>query len=84
MTSHHKCSAGSGEEAQTFFSRRLNSFSTATRMNSAAGSLSSRTAWMRALVPSGNLAGICSKLTWGLLMPAFIDDITYCYKPQNR
>jgi hypothetical protein len=53
-------------------------------MTSAIFSPSSRTALMRSLVPSGNLAGICSKLICGLLMVRRIADITYCYKGQNK
>ncbi len=33
-------------------------------MNAAMGSFSPSTTWMRAFVPSGNLAGICSSLIW--------------------
>lgn len=39
---------------------------------------------MRASVPSGNRAGVCSWLICGLLMVSNIDDITYCYKSQNK
>jgi hypothetical protein len=46
-------------------------------MNAAMGSFSSNTAWMRALVPSGNLAGICSSLIWlrPILLISSIDGI---------
>jgi hypothetical protein len=65
-----------------FRSRRFNSRSTASRMTSENFSPSSITAFIRAFVPSGNLAGICSKFICVrpilLISPIDeIEDITY-------
>lgn len=72
-----------------FLSRRFNSRSTASRMTSAIFSPSAKVALMRSLVPSGNLAGICSKFICVLpiLLISPIDgivDITYIYDINKR
>lgn len=94
MTNSHECSSADTLSLtfQERFSRRFSSRSTAWRMNSAAGSLSSKTASMRAFVPSGNLAGICSKFICvlpillispidGIVDITYIDDINNGDKP---
>lgn len=82
--SHARLSAESADEAQPFFSRRLSSRSTASRINAARDSLSSKTRSIRSSVPPIRRAGICSSLICLRPMPGVIDDITYCYKGQNK
>lgn len=75
---------GSMTQFQSFFSRRLSSFSTASRIKPARLSFSTRTRSIRSSVPPGNRAGVSSSLICVRPMPGVIDDITNCYKRQNR
>lgn len=64
------------------FSLRLSSRSTASRMKAAMGSPAASTASIRARVPFGSRAGICSSgsLICFLPTPDFIEDITFIVK----
>lgn len=61
--------------------RRFNSRSTASRMKSERFSPSARALSIRASVPSGNRAGVCSPLIRGRPTSERISDISFCAKP---
>lgn len=68
-------------EKLAYFSRRFSSASTASRMKSERFPLSPITASMRASVPAGKRAGVCSSLILGLPTGSRISDITFSAKP---
>ena len=60
-----------------YFARRFSSRSTASRMKSERLSPSAHAASIRASVPAGKRAGVCSSLIFGRPTPERVGDITF-------